>query len=329
MNDTMRNSTLCAERCPLNADMKVNVIILNYNGEKLLPQCLPSIIEARGASKYKVNITVIDNESTDKSLEVLACYGGAIDVVSLSNRVFCSYNKVVSHQNEEIAVLLNNDIRVDKGFIDPMVKVFEQNADAFMVAPKCFDFTGEKLEGGRSKGFIKLGWFGAMARFRGWEKEVDEFGYTFQSGFGAVRRDRFLELGGYEDLYLPGRLEDSDLCFRAWKKGWRSYYQPKSAVYHLGGASFKEKFGKSGISTIDSRNSALFFWKNISDPLYWLGHFIFTPARVLWWLCRGDVPAVKGLLEAFSSLDAVMKKRGREKNAGYKLSDREVFGMFK
>ena len=309
--------------------MKINIIVLNYNGEKLIPQCLPSILEAKGASKYPVRVTVIDNESTDRSLEVLASYGEAIEVIRMKNRVFCSYNEVVMKQDEDIAVLLNNDIRVDRNFVDPMVEIFEHNEDTFMVAPKCYDFTGAALEGGRSKGFIKLGWFGAMARFDGWEKETDIVGYTFQTGFGAVRRDRFSELGGYEDLYLPGRLEDSDICFRAWKKGWRSYYQPKSVVYHLGGASFKEKFGKKGISSIDARNSALFFWKNISDPVYWLGHVLFMPARILLWLSRGDTAAVKGLFQAFKRIPEVRKKRAAEKNAGYVLRDRIVFKMFK
>jgi N-acetylglucosaminyl-diphospho-decaprenol L-rhamnosyltransferase len=308
--------------------MKINVIILNYNGEKLIPECLPSIIEARGASKHNVRITVIDNESTDKSLEVLACYGKAVEVVKLKNRVFCSYAEVIREQKDEIAVLLNNDLRVDRDFIDTMAEVFEKHDNAFMVAPKCFDFTGEALEGGRSKGYIKFGWFGGIARFKGWEKEIEIPAYTFQTGFGAVRRDRFLELGGYEDLYLPGRLEDTDICFRAWKKGWKSYYAPKSVVYHLGGASFKEKFGKKGISSIDSRNSALFFWKNINDPWYWAMHIFFMPVRILWWLSRGDTAAVKGLFQAFGRLPQVMKKRNAEKNAGYKLSDREVFKVF-
>ncbi len=309
--------------------MKVNIIILNYNGEKLLPQCLPSIIEAKGASRYASRITVIDNESTDASLEVLAAYGDAIDVVKASNRVFCSYNDVVKAQKEEIAILLNNDIRVEKDFIDPMVEAFKKHSGAFMVAPKCYDFTGKALEGGRSKAFIKFGWFGAMARFKGWENEVEKPGFTFQTGFGAVRRDRFLELGGYEDLYLPGRLEDSDLCFRAWKKGWKSYYEPRSAVYHLGGASFKKEFGKEGISEIDSRNSALFFWKNISDPLYWAAHVFFMPARICLWLLRKDTAAVKGFFQAFGRIPRVLEKRSKTRNAGYKLADREVFGLFK
>ena len=309
--------------------MNANIIVLNYNGENLIPQCLPSIVDAKRHSKNAVRITVIDNESTDRSLDVLREYSQEIEIRKCSNRVLCSYNDVVKQQEDEIAILLNNDIRVDKGFIDPLLRVFETEADAFMVAPKCFDFIGNTLEGGSAKGFIRFGWFGATARFPGWEEEKDEFGYTFQSGFGAIRKDRFLDLGGYDDLYLPGRLEDSDICFRAWKKGWKCFYQPESQVYHKGGESFKEKFGIKGMSTIDSRNSFLFFWKNITTLRYWIGHILYLPVRFIWWLSRGEINAIKGFREAVRKIPGVLKKRKAEKKVNMKFSDTEIFHIFR
>lgn len=308
--------------------MNVNVIVLNYNGEKFLLSCLPSIIEAGKRSSYNVKITVIDNESTDDSINILRDFSGDITLINKKNRVFCSYNDVVNDQKEEIAILLNNDMRLDTDFIDPMVEIFERNEDAFMVAPKCYDFEGSRIEGGRSKGSIKYGWFGAMARYDGWENDLEKDGYTFQTGFGAVRRDRFAELGGYDDLYLPGRLEDSDICFRAWRMGWKSYYQPRSVVYHMGGASFGEKFGRKGVSAIDSRNSALFFWKNISSYKYWLTHLFFIPVRMVWWVFRGDFAAVKGFFMAIGRVPQVVRKRVELSKCRYKLTDEQVFDIF-
>lgn len=309
--------------------MRVNVIILNYNGENFLLSCIPSIIEAGKRSVHNVRITVIDNESTDDSVNILKGFSSEITLIKKDNRVFCSYNDVVREQSEEIAILLNNDIRVESDFIDPMVEVLKNNEQAFMVAPKCYDFGGVNAEGGRSKGFIKYGWFGAMARYPKWEEDLDKPGYTFQTGFGAVRRDMFVELGGYDDIYLPGRLEDADICFRAWKLGWKCYYEPKSVVYHMGGASFGKKFGKKGISAIDSRNSALFFWKNISSPLYWIKHILFIPVRIAWWLSRGDVPAIRGFFQAFKRLPKVIRRRSSPERALYKANDKEIFDIFR
>ena len=309
--------------------IKVNVIILNYNGEDLISECLPSIIKAKHAAKYPVRITVIDNESTDRSIDVLEKYREEIEVIKCSNRVFCSYNDVVKNQPEEIAILMNNDIRVDPGFIDPMVRIFEEKEDAYMIAPKCYNFDGGFVEGGRSKGFIKFGWFGAIARYEGWEKELEKFNYTFQTGFGAVRRDRFVELGGYDDLYLPGRLEDADICFRAWKKGWKSYYQPESIFYHKGGTSFKKKFGIQGVSSIDARNSLLFFWKNIFGFKWWIGHVLFLPVRMGRWLVKGDLSSIKGVFQAFGKISDVAGKRAKENEESFKFSDDEIFKIFR
>ena len=310
--------------------MDVNIIILNYNGEILLPECLPSVIEAKKASKNKVRITVIDNESTDSSMDVLKKYGPEIDIIRHANLVFCSFNDVIADQSEEVAILLNNDIRVDRNFIDPLVELFEKHDDLFLAAPKCMNFEGDRAEGARGKGFVKNGWFGVLATYEGWENEIDSPGYAFQSGFGAVRKDRFVELDGFDDLYLPGRLEDSDICFRAWKRGWKSYYQPGSVVYHKGGVSFRKKFGKRGIAAIDSRNSLLFFWKNISDTGYWIEHFVFIIPRICLWILRGDLNAVKGFFQAFGRVSrAISRRRRLAGGAGHALTDREVFDLFR
>ena len=310
--------------------MDIDIVILNYNGEKLLEECLPSIVEAASSSKHAARVVVLDNRSNDASVEFIKKNFKDVGIyIAKENRFLCSFNEYAMFSSSDIIMMLNNDISVDKGFVDPMVRVFEEHEDAFMVAPKCYDFTGEALEGGGSKGYIKYGWFGAMAKYPGWEKDIDSFCYTFQSGFGAVRRDRFIELKGYDDLYLPGRLEDSDLCFRAWKRGWECYYQPESVVYHIGGVSFKKEFGRKGISTIDARNSALFFWKNIDSPSYWCQHVIFLPLRMLYWLLRGDFAAIRGFCRAFKSLGSIISSRKKEKDCAYMLSDRTVFSLFK
>lgn len=141
--------------------MKVDVLILNYNGEKLLAECLSSIIEAKKASKNEVTIIVIDNESTDRSLEILE--GFPVEVVRNKNRVLCSFNDVVRKRHKEkkageVLVFLNNDIKVDRNFIDPIVKKFKENDDAFLVQPEVLDFDGKNPDGS-SIGRIKRGMF--------------------------------------------------------------------------------------------------------------------------------------------------------------------------
>lgn len=308
--------------------MKITILVLNYNGEVLLSECLPSIIEAASLSKNTVDVAVIDNESSDRSIDVIKGFSSHVRLIKSPNRVLCSFNDVVRDLEGEVAILLNNDMKVGGDFVDALAGHFGKDDDVFLVAPKCFTYEGDVVECGRTKGFIKYGWFGALGRFPGWESEMNSSQATFQSGFGAVHIKKFLELGGYDDIYLPGRLEDSDICFRAWKRGWKSVYEPRSAVYHKGGASFKKKLGKGGMSEIDARNSLLFFWKNISDPYYWAEHILFFPARILYWTLRRDYSALKGMISAFKKMPKVAERR-REVTGMAVVPDRQIFSLFR
>ena len=197
---------------------KVHIIILNYNGAELLPQCLPSILEAARRSSHPTRVTVLDNHSTDGGLEWARTHGPeARCVVARENRFLVSFNDYLREIDDDIAILLNNDIRVDAGFVGPLVRVFEKHPDAFLASSQVFSFDGKHYEGGRTRARVRWGFFWSNAIFPGHESLQNQEGYTFAAGFGAFHRERFLALGGYDDLYLPGIMEDADLGFRAWR----------------------------------------------------------------------------------------------------------------
>ena len=307
--------------------MKVKIIILNYNGESLIPECLPSIIKAKNASLNDVKLTVIDNDSDDSSVSILRQYK-EIDIVEHENRVFCSFNDIVADSESDIVILLNNDIKVEEDFIDPLINTFEEHPDAFFVGPKVFTFDGKRYEGTLAKWWIDKGVFKSSSRFPGYESLIDSPNYTAQAGFGAFRRDRFLELGGYDELYLPGIMEDADLCYRAWKKGYRGYYQPKSRMYHKSQSAFNAKFGRYAILKMSHRNTYLFMWKNITDAGILLNSILYLLPRLLFALVRGKFEIPLGFFSALGCLPRALAKRAGQ-NDGTVLSDREVIDMFK
>ncbi|MFQ5952905.1 MAG: glycosyltransferase [Candidatus Omnitrophota bacterium] len=308
--------------------MKINIIILNYNGEKLLPECLPSIISARKESKNNVSITVIDNESTDKSLEVLKQYALEVKVIKHENRVFCSFNDVVEDLDDDIVILLNNDIKVEPDFVDPLAEVFQKNPDAFLVGPKALTFDKARYEGTRTKWWVDKGIFKSSSRYPGYESDIDREGYTAQAGFGAFDRKKFLELKGYDDLYLPGIIEDADLCYRAWRRGFKGYYQPKSLIYHIGRASFRSKFGNFRINKMSHRNTYLFMWKNISDGKILGQNLIYLVPRILFALLKGKPEIPLGFISALGRLPQAMRKRAKVQGSFIK-SDKQVLDAFK
>jgi len=308
--------------------MNVDLFILNYNGAGFVGECIHSFSEAVKNSNYDCRVVVIDNKSTDESVAFIKkAYPNVHLLLMSQNRVLCSFNNAASQSNADIVFLLNNDLKADPFSIDPMVSVFQENKDAFLVTAKSLLSDGS-YEGGLSIPLMSYGMFSTTCHFPGYEKLKEESGFTFAAGFGAFHRQRFLELGGYDDLYLPGRVEDSDLMLRAWKKGWKCYYQPASIFYHMGGRSFKQKYGERGTMEIAYRNSFLFMWKNIFSSEYVAAHFFFLFPRMIWMLMKGHWEFIAAFLKALTKLNLVIDRRAKEKKISYRFLDREVITLF-
>ncbi len=306
--------------------LKVRLIVLNYNGAEILSRCLPSLVEATARSSRPAQLTLLDNGSTDGSVGwARGRFPELSVVITPQNRLLFSFNDYVKTLDEDIVILMNNDIRVETDFMEPLVRVFEEQPDAFLAAPQTFSFDGSRYEGGRTRARIRWGLFWSSAFFPGWEALQQKPGWTFASGFGAFHRSRFLELGAYDDLYFPGIMEDADLGFRAWRQGYRSYYVPTSRVYHFGQASFKKAFGEKGIQILAHRNSFLFIWKNISDFSFLMEHFIFLSPRLLWAIVSGKPELVFGFLKAVARAGEAIKRRSFPEKRS--RTDREIFAQ--
>ncbi|MBI4043164.1 MAG: glycosyltransferase [Deltaproteobacteria bacterium] len=312
-------------------DLKIDsvaLIVLNYNGADLLNACLPSIIKASHRSRYRCRIIILDNCSQDQSKEIVRTHFPEADWVSASeNRVLCSYNPLMKELSEEIVILLNNDISVEPDFIDPLVDVFEQHPDAFFAAPKVLLPGTKKYEGNRTQMRMRWGIFEATCFFPGHEKGIDQPGYTLQTGYGAFHRLRFLELGGYDDLYLPGRVEDSDICFRAWRRGYRGFYVPSSIVYHEGAVTFRKVFGQKKMDTLTCRNIFLFMWKNLKDPRLLFEHLFFLFPRLSYALLKGNTPFALGFFLALQKAPEAWKRRRAQRIYPAIRRDCEIFEM--
>lgn len=279
---------------------RVRIVILNYNGKDLLPVCLPSIVLAARSASYPTAVTVLDNQSTDGGLIYVRNLYPEVEVVEApENKILCSYNDYLPQVSEAVVILLNNDIRVEEDFIDPLVRRFLLEPRTFLAAPKVMSFDGKSVEAGRTEAKMKWGIFWASARWPGYEKETDTPSPTYSSGFGAFSREKFLELGGYDQRFAPGIFEDIDLAYRAQKKGWLLFYEPRSVVYHMGQATFKKKFGENKIRVLAHRNNFLFMWKNFSGPGFWIPHALLLPFRFLFaGILKSDWSLLQGFAEA-------------------------------
>ncbi|MFA5337298.1 MAG: glycosyltransferase family 2 protein [Candidatus Omnitrophota bacterium] len=304
--------------------MKINIIILNYNGKELLEECLPGVLDAVKVSEYECVVSVLDNQSTDGSVIFLRQMFPSVKIyIAKVNKVYCSYNSILSEIGEELVVLLNNDMKVEKDFLTPLVEVFRGNENVFAVGPKCLDFSKTRYEGTMAKPFFRLGVLSAIPRYRGYEKYVDRQGLTVQIAFGLFDRRKLLLLGGFDELYLPGIMEDMDICYRAYKYGFRCYYQPKSVVYHKGQVSFKKVYTTRYRLAIAHRNSFLFMWKNITDPVILVTHILLIPIKLFFSLMRLKIETSLGLFLAIKKLKYALMRR-KEAKKFFNKTDRQV-----
>lgn len=318
----------------------VDVLVLNYNGGRLLEECLPSVIAAAAASRYGCRVCVVDNASTDDSLEVLARRFAGTEVIRTDNRGLCSYNEILAGRRSTVAVLLNNDIKLAGDAVDRLVDaVLEPDGEdggrgIFLAAPLCWLFDGQTYEGLKTAVRWRWGLVQATALFAGHETGIYEGGLTASAGaVMAVDRRKFVELGGFDPLYLPGRLEDLDLAFRAYRAGYRCRYVPQAVAYHRGHATFGAVYGQAGSDRLALRNTLLFQWKNLRHPVSVARHVGWLPVRVAYDAVRAAwQPAGRRLVftralgEALARLPQALRSGGRV--GGKVASERDFFARF-
>lgn len=285
------------------------VLVLNYNGRALMEACLPSIVAAAARASGHCPVVVIDNDSTDDSREWLAQAWPEIQCIHEPNRGLVSFNHVLPNIGAPYALLLNNDVKLAEDSIDPLLDSLEKQSDALFSAPFCLGFDETTYEGMRTRVRDRFGLIQGVCRVPGHESKMHRADLTASAGpVLAVDRLKFLALGGYDPIYFPGRIEDLDLGFRGWLRGWRGLYVPTSKAWHKGFGSFEPAFGAAGCDRLALRNTLIFTWRNIRGArlarhFLWLGprlvHSVFfrrgelvkALGEAVQTICRKEVPA--------------------------------------
>jgi GT2 family glycosyltransferase len=283
---------------PLRID-RTHILVLNYNGRELLADCLPSVVEAAARSSVPCPVTVIDNDSRDGSVDFVAARWPNVRTIRQPNLGLASFNRVLTELDEPVVLLLNNDVKLAADAVAPLLRVFERRDDALFSAPLCWTFDGREYEGMRTRVRSRFGLVQGMSRVPGFERVIHEPDLTAAAGpVLAVDRIRFLEIGGYDPAYFPGRIEDLDLGFRGWMAGYRGHYEPRSVAYHRGFGTFGPEFGRKTCDRLAIRNSFLFAWKNLQGSRL-AAHLGWIPPRVVYWLLRGRLDLAMSLFSAW------------------------------
>lgn len=309
--------------------MSISIIIPNYNGQGLLKKNLPKVAEA--VSSYKdgsVEITVVDDCSTDNSIEILEkmmVTNEALKIIkNEKNLGFSStVNRGVMQSKGEITVLLNTDVIPEKEFLSPLVEHFKEEK---VFAVGCMDKSienGKTILRGRGIGVWQRGFF---IHRRG---EVNKTNTLWvNGGSGAFRKSIWDILGGLDELYNPFYWEDIDLSYRAIKSGYKILFEPKSIVRHEHEkGAIKSSYSTAQIKTIAYRNQFIFVWKNATDLTLQFWHVFWLPYYIVKALVRKDWVFLIGFFQALILFPKIIQSSFKAQRLFIK-SDSEITKNF-
>ncbi len=308
--------------------ISASVVIPNWNGKELLERYLPSVIAALEGHPLN-EVIVVDNGSTDGSADFVRDRFPQVKLLALKQNLGFGggSNAGFRAARNDIVVLLNSDMRVDPQFLKPLLEGFNDDK-TFSVACQIFFTDAKKLrqETGLTQGWWENG--GLRVRHR-LDEHVQELFPCFYGGGGSCAYDRrkFLELGGFDELLAPFYLEDTDLGYMAWKRGWTNLYQPRSIVFHEHRGTIGKKFSAEYIESVLKKNFVLFAWKNIHSWSLLASHFFFLSAGGIFSVLFGDSPtrsSLSGLWHAALQLPAATQSRWRARSLA-QISDADAF----
>ncbi len=247
--------------------MKIAIVILNWNGKKLLQQFLPSVI----THSPNAEIYIADNASTDDSITFLKTNYPQIHVIqNPKNYGFAKgYNEALKHIEADIFCLLNSDVEVTKNWLSPIIDAFTAQKEVVIIQPKIKSYH-QKTHfeyAGAAGGFIdKYGYPFCSGRiFNTLEEDNKQYDDTKEIFWASgacffIRSDVFWQLNGFDEDYFAHQ-EEIDLCWNAQNNDFKILYVGKSTIYHVGGATLKANNPKK--TYLNFRNSLFTLTKNL------------------------------------------------------------------
>ena len=291
--------------------MKIAVVILNWNGEQMLRDFLPSVVEhsTLPASMGEAVVYVADNGSTDGSLKLLAeKFPTVRTIVFEENYGFADgYNKAFEQIDAEYAVLLNSDVEVTPHWLVPLVQYMDEHPQVAACQPKLMAYHAKD----------EFEYAGAMGGF------LDRYGYPYCRGrvFDTIEKDLhqydtdvpllwatgaclvtrlaiYKEVGGLDGRFFA-HMEEIDLCWRLRCRGYEVRSVAGSVVYHVGGATLNA--GHPRKTFLNFRNNLLMLYKNLPESdlrsvLFVRGILDYVAAAMF--LLKGEWGSVKAVFRA-------------------------------
>ena len=243
-----------------------SIIVLNWNGRHLLQESLPALEAAIERSGRPHELLVVDNGSDDDSISWLKQRHPQAKLVQLARNLGFAEgnNRGVAAARHDIVVLVNNDMIVAPDFLEPLLQGF-RDPEVFAVSSQIFFPPGKKRE---ETGNTLGTWRRGRLELSHDQVRPHHFKRSYLpvlwagGGSSAFCRRRFLQLGGFSEIFSPCYFEDTDLSYRAWRRGWKVLFCPHSQVLHKHRSSTRRRFREQHLTRMMEVHKLCYLWKN-------------------------------------------------------------------
>lgn len=251
--------------------MKTAIVILNWNGQDMLSQYLPIVLDY---SRDDAQVIVADNASTDASLDMLRQRFPEVSIIRLDqNYGFAGgYNHALKQVDADYYVLLNSDVEVTHHWLTPLIEFMDYHRECAACQPKILSMRDKDYfeYAGASGGFIdRLGYPFCRGRLLGSiERDNGQYDYRTQVFWATgacmmIRAKDFWAAGAFDERFFAHQ-EEIDLCWRLQLQGHTIFCLPESEVYHVGGGTLPQ--GNPRKTYLNFRNNLTMLYKNLPIP---------------------------------------------------------------
>ncbi len=288
--------------------MKIAVVILNWNGRKMLERFLPSVVEHSAPAE----VVIADNGSTDDSLAFLSTHYPNLRVIAFDcNYGFAEgYNRALAQIEADYYVLLNDDVEVTPHWVEPVVAMMESDERVAVAQPKLLMYDQKETfeYAGAAGGYIdRYGYpfcrgrmFDKVERDEGqYEEACDLFWASGAAMF--VKSAVWKKLGGLDGDFFA-HMEEIDFCWRVKNAGYRVRYCPEATVYHVGGGTLPKSSPRK--TYLNFRNNRALLYKNLpKERLVWTltVRWVLDLVAALSFLLKGNWKEFRAVLKAHRS----------------------------
>lgn len=257
------------------------IVILNWNGVRLLEKFLPAVLAHSGDA----DVVVADNASTDNSVAWVTQNFPQVKIIQHDqNYGFCGgYNRALIQLDADYFLLLNSDVEVTAGWLDPLVKMLDDDSNVAAVQPKILSFHHREMfeHAGAAGGFIdRLGYPYCRGRiFDDVETDAGQYDkdtpvFWTSGACMLIRAQSFHQFGGFDEDFFA-HMEEIDLCWKLHRDDQRVMYCASSTVYHVGAGTLA--YGSPKKVYLNFRNGLFMVFRHWSTgELLWL-----VPLRAL------------------------------------------------